>query len=501
MRGGGAAFALILAASQALAEGPTPDAGPPPTASNPAPSPTAMAPRAEEGALSLEKVQASVLAHHPLIDASVQRVRRAEGAELGARGYFDPTLKAQGKVTTLGYYELRTFDAEVRQRTGLWGLEVFGGYRIGRRTDDRGPLYPTYSPDQTLDGGEFRVGAELPLFRDGPIDSGRARLWTAEAAREAAALGFDRTRLEMQIAASKAYFRWIAAGQKWQVALRTLKLAEERAEQVSARTGLGLSSEFDRLDNERMVYERKERSIAARRDFEAASFDLSLFLRNGDGEPRVPTGAELPPFSPEGPSSLRGLDTKAIAERLGGCHPQLRQLRAELRATEVELRLAQNQLAPDLKAMAQVSRDIGDGAQNPALASLAGTVLEAGLKLSMPLLLSPERGNLMARSAAVEEKRAELRFAEERLEALVKDIVSRIQATHERRVQTERLADASRGLVSGERERLENGNSNLLFLNLRELAALDADSRLVDAQAIEREALYEIELLEKITCE
>lgn len=489
------ALALLASLSREAAADPSPpeEAG---AATSTATVPDETATSISTAPLALAEVRQSIAAHHPLIAAARARVDKAEGAELSARGYFDPTLKAQGKVRTLGYYDLRVLDAELRQRTGLWGVEVFGGYRLGTRVDSSGP-FPSYSPDQTLAGGEFRLGAEVPLFRDGPIDAGRARLQGAEIARDAAEIGFDRAQLDVLLSGIKAYFRWVAAGQKWRLAESTLRLAEERAQQMQERAGLGLTSDFDRLDNERMVFERRDRIIASQRDLEAASYELGLFLRTQDGKPSVPSAQRVPAFSSAPGPAPRVLDVAAVARRLGRCHPQLRQARAELKAQEIELDLARNQVAPDIRVAAQVSRDVGDPALNP---TLAGTVFDALVKVSVPLLLSNERGQAQLKKASVDEKRAEIRFAEERLLTLVRDVESRLRASHERRVQTERLSETSRALSEGERERLTSGLSNLLFVNVRELAALDADSRLVDAQVLESEVLFELDVLDSLDC-
>ncbi len=446
-----------------------------------------------EGWLYLEEVRNSVRVHHPLVAQAFERQKRAEALRFAANGYFDPSIKGQVKATTGSYYELRSLDVELRQQTGIWGVEVYGGYRNGQALD--GGLYPTYYSDQTLPGGEFRVGAELPFFRDGPIDSGRARIGSAEALLLAAQLGFERQRLELELAASKSYFRWVAAGHKLAIGEEILAIAEERGGQLNERTALGAASEFERLDNERMILERRERLALALREFEQTSLELGLYVRTGNGERTIPGR----PLVPEGWSDafVRTFVQAELERKLSSCHPQAQQLRAELKSLEIELRLAQNQVFPDITLGGQVSRDIGNANVNPAL---AGTVLEAQLKLTMPLLLRADRGQRDARSATVREKQAELRFLSDRLKMLVDDLDSRERVARTRREQTAAQGDLARKLATGERDRFESGASNLLFVNLRELAVADAETRHVDAEAQLHEVTFEIRLFEGLSC-
>ena len=82
--------------------------------------------------LQLADVLVSTRSKHPLIDKAAAKVRAAEGKQDAAIGIFDPLLRAQGDITPYGDYQTGKGQAELRQQTPLWGLALFGGWRLGR---------------------------------------------------------------------------------------------------------------------------------------------------------------------------------------------------------------------------------------------------------------------------------------------------------------------------------------------------------------------------------
>ena len=101
--------------------------------------------------LGLGDVLRAVADAHPLLAAAAERARAAEGAEMAARGGFDPTLRLRGQYVPLGGYPNGRLDVEVRQPTPLWGLTAFGGWRLGLGS------FAAYDyRAKTASGGELR---------------------------------------------------------------------------------------------------------------------------------------------------------------------------------------------------------------------------------------------------------------------------------------------------------------------------------------------------------
>ncbi len=138
--------------------------------------------------------------------------------------------------------------------------------------------------------------------------------------------------------------------------------------------------------------------------------------------------------------------------------------------------LAQQRRQPRLDALAEVSRDLGQGDS-----SLPGTVLELGVQLSVPLALRDARGQHAASEAQLAVEREQLRLAEDEVRAELSDIASAYQAALERHALLSRLEQNAEQLAAAERRQLELGATSLLFVNLREQGVAEASLARVQA--------------------
>ena len=429
--------------------------------------------------LHFDEVLRSVSSHDPRIRGAVERLRGAQAKTTAARGAFDPRLEGGAKVLTGGYYDMRSANVEIRQPTTVWGSEIFVGYQIGLGINER---WPTYRDNQTLSSGEVRAGIEVPIWRGGLIDPERAERSRALHNEEAADHALSVTKLDLELAAAQAYWRWASAGQNREVATSLLQLAEQRDEQLRRRLEAGSIPEFDVLDNERILLERRAWMVAAERAFEEAAFELSLFLRDSTGlsvvagSERVPERLEFEP--------LEDLAVQQAITQVLECHPELGRARAGLQAAEVDQTLTRNRVAPDLRAIFEYSRDLGDLTGTVFDVTLPGNVFEVGVQLSMPLLLRGDRGRRDMARAEVGEKQARLHFIADQLRARTRDAASAVRAAQERVHLTEDVVDTAARLAEGERRRFEVGSSNLVFVNLREQQAAMARMQHIEALAI-----------------
>ncbi len=437
-----------------------------------------MAPRvgqaqsASSAPLTLDEVLDAVEQEHPGLEVAERKVEQADGKAFAARGGFDPLLTIRGKWAPVGYYDNGQVDALVRQATPAWGVAVYAGYRIGLGN------YPVYKGDlQTLSGGEVRAGIEVPVWRGGPIDSRRAKIQQTKIQRRGAEYDRDATQLELERQAARAYWSWVAAGLRLQVARELLTIAERRDDALKEQVDAGALERIKLVDNRRLVLDRKAKRIAAERKFQEKALDLSLFLRDGTqtpvqaGEDRVPDRFPIPVTPDMGP--LEGEIDRALRER-----PDVAALEQERDAAQVDVRLARNQRAPDVKLQTFVARDLGNGPQE-----LGPTEWGVGVVVEAPLPLRKARGDLRAARAAVAGVEAKRRGLRDKVGAEIrKSQVALLAARQGIDLATEQVAAADE-LAQAEREKLREGASDLVVLNLRELAAADAANQVIDANA------------------
>ncbi len=424
---------------------------------------------AAEDILTPEKVLAASAQHFPDILEALANRRAAESGLLEARGAFDLLFESEGKDYVSGFYSGREIGARVRQEIAPFGASVYGGYRVSDGT------FPIYEDQRfTNTGGELKVGAVFSLLRDRAIDERRFRLTDAALAVEESDLDLLLTQVGVQHKALVAYWRWVAAGRQLTVYEELQKIAEGRQSGLEQQVRAGARARIFLTENLQNISRRQRLAAEARREFLAATYDLSFYYRGADGAPIIPARASLPsagvltaapPISPDAdPSAL-------IAAR-----PELRALGVALRRAERRVALSKNALQPKLEALAEVSTDFGDIAEGGASRDATDTVV--GLKFSVPLQRRGAKGKLRRAEAerdALEQRR---RKAEDRIEIDLRNIFLDLDTSAALMAIAAQEVDQSEAMQRAERDRFASGASDFFLVNIREETAADARIRL-----------------------
>lgn len=413
--------------------------------------------------LALDEVVDAALRAFPGLLATEQRKQAAEGDLQTAEGGFDTLLKSQNRWSVAGLYENRNYDVVVEQPTALWGTTFFGGWRRG---DGKYPVYEGKS--QTADEGEARLGVNIPLWRNREIDRRRASLQQAELGKLIAGHEFDQSLLEVRRQASHRYWDWVLAGQRLRTTERLLQIAEQRNDGILQRVAAGDIPQFEALDNQRAIIERRERRVAAQRLLEQSAIQLSLYWRDADGQPQLPSAELLPNGFPERePAIEANIDEALTAAR--SQRPELKRLELQSRQTETELALQENQRNPALDLQVMGAKDFGYSKDK-----INRDELYVGLNVDIPLQQRVAGGRAQTASANLQRLKWERTGAEDRVAAEVKDVYSALNAARQRVALSQQQQRAAEQLEDGERTRFELGDTTLLFVNLREIATGDA---------------------------
>lgn len=420
--------------------------------------------------LSLAEVLSSVRASHPTLAAAGAKVDEARGDKLAATAVFDPVARAYGNNLVAGYYEYWLIQTVVQQQLDLSGVDVSAGYRLGRGT------IPTYYGERaTRSGGELFSELRVPLFNGRAIDSGRARLRKSRLKLHAARQLQRATGLRITRDAQVAYWEWVAAAQKLTLARQLLDLARERTTRINARANSGALPRITIVDSQRVVLERRSRLLSAQRSFARAQAKLSLYYRDASGRPLVVSADRSPTFG----GTLPAVDTSKIDRWIAdalAARPELALVDLDRRATLIDRELAQNQQLPKLDIRASVARDLGAGDT-----SLRGTDVAIGLSFELPLFRRRARGAEHAARAKLARLAATRRGTRDRVAAQVRMFVRTAALSHQRwRLASERL-EATRRLAAAERKRFETGASDMIRVNLRELAVASATRDAIEA--------------------
>lgn len=431
--------------------------------------------------LRLEEVVQSALQSFPSVLAASKRREMVLGEQRAAEGGFDTILKMYSRSSLAGQYENENVDVGFEQPTEYWGTTFFGGYRRGVGK------YPVYEgKSATAEGGEVRAGVLVPLWRNRTIDRRRASLAQAGLNQLIAGHEYDQQLLELERQATFRYWDWVLAGRRISIATHLLKVAKARNEAINTRIDLGDLPRIDAAENERAVIERQERLVAAERALEQAAINLSLYLRTPEGDTLMPDKEDLPTDFPTAREHrhrpLQDLADDALSRR-----PEIKRLETQIRHAEVEHQLAQNQRLPAVDLTITGAQDFGVSQSNLVNRS----ELYAGVSIDMPVQQRVAEGKGIAAEANVGRLKAELQLAEDRVRNEVRDSVSAINAAFQRIALADQQRTLAVKLEEGERTRYEIGESNLMLLNLRELATGDAALTYADALNSYHRALAE----------
>lgn len=417
--------------------------------------------------LSLEELLRSVKNTHPELEEADQIVESARAKRFAARGAWDPKMQLRGQWYPLGYYENAQFDAIVRQATPLWGIGIYAGYRIGWGD------YPIYKGNlKTLPGGELRAGMDIPLAKDRAIDPNRAEIKRTSKLSKASECKRRTIQLKLGLEAAKSYWAWVASGQELRVQRELLAVAQQRDAGLRDQAELGSIPPIDVVDNQRLVLERQSKLIASQQKFQGATLDLSLYLRDSNQNPVRISENRLPTPDREASGHLTTLKTvvrNVDAEPALRRRPEVCELQQKLAAARVQLRLSRNQRSPQINTQAFVARDIGIGANE-----LAATEFGIGLSVELPLALTQARGNFRSAQAEVNQWNAKYRGLRDRIAIELQSAQVGLEAAYKQIEVAQKQVEAAKTLAEAERHKLIQGASNLVIVNLREIAAADA---------------------------
>lgn len=420
--------------------------------------------------LSPELVVQSTLEHHPLLRATSAQQTRTEGELLSARGAFDPAIVSKNYSYLDGGYSGSIADVGVEQPLQTFGSHFFAGVRKS------GGTFPIYDQQYvTNSGGETRVGIEVPLLRNRATDERRAKIAESEAKTEAARYDVEVAKIELARNALQAYWTWVAAGQRYKVFQGLVEVAEQRNEQLTTQVNLGDIAQFVLVDNQRALLKRKAELLKAIEYLQAARLQLALYLFASDGSSLVPDDKSLPSKLP--PPLLKDFGT--AEDRVGSAlatRPELKSVAEKLRGIGALQELANNQLLPEVNAMLITADDHGSGDEKRGELEVKG-----GIQVKIPLVMRKARGSVAANDAAAAEVIALRDFYTQKIDRDVRKALIALDIVVQKiSVQRAEVA-AAKELEQGERTRFEQGDSNLIFVNLREQTTADAEVSLIDA--------------------
>lgn len=421
--------------------------------------------------VSFEDVINSVHRSYPLVEAAYLERDIANGNQVSAWGQFDTKLKAASENGPLGFYE--TYRNSAGFTTPIYGGgEFFGGYRNGG-----GDFQPWYQERETNDGGEFKGGVRVPLIRDSEIDSRRADLWRATYDQQIADPAIRMSLVAFSRDAGLAYWKWVAAGQKYRVGQQWLNLAAGRNAQIERKVELGDLADPELTDNRRAIAKRQAKLADSLRVLQQSAAKLSLFLRDDNGTPFTPGSENVVSFPP-----LLDINRENIEQDIARAQqnrPDLQALEIQLKRLKVDYAEAYNMTRPGLDAQLVGSQDVGQPTSTKR--DKSEFEIEAGLFFDVPLQRRKGRGKMQAVQAKMSQVSAKRRLVQDKVAAEVQGAYAGLIQTRQEALKARQAVELATRMADIERRKFELGQSDLLKVALREQYALEAAEEEISA--------------------
>lgn len=260
----------------------------------------------------------------------------------------------------------------------------------------------------------------------------------------------DTARAELIYGVRSAYLRVLAAREAGQVAQLALTEAQSLFSETQAKVEAGLFAPYQEIAAEAGLYSREEELLRTRGEYEKALNGLRELLGAGrDVAIEIAEGAEFP---------VPDISAENAVEMALEARPDVRELRLRKKRAEVDLRIAQNSLKPELGFTSGFGFQGEDFDYTGSLNEMDNFSWFAGLSYIVPL-----GGNRAAvsqmRSAelAIADIELSLRAIEERVRREVSDaLVELANATERLRVAKAGL-EAAKVKVESEKERFKLG--------------------------------------------
>ena len=412
--------------------------------------------------------------NHPLTRAADLQSARARAVLQLARGGFDPKLYAD---VSQKYFKGSQYYGLLKSGVKLptwYGLTLEAGYE-----DNDGVFL---NPEATVpDAGLYNAGVSLTLGRGLFIDERRAALQQANIAQELAVAEREYLLNSILYNAGQDYYEWFSAFHLLTIAEDALELAITRREAIAVGVRVGDRAAIDTLEAGIQVQNRLLTLADAQLDYTTATARLSVYLWVDGVLPLELTDDVRPPELSRSAADYL-LDSQLPAPDSLTGHPAIRRYQFEIQQTEIDRRLALEDLKPtvdlsyNLLAAGPADRKEGDGLYRSG-------DYKWGLNAEFPLFLRKARGKLALTDIKLAEANFKLRNQQAQLEYKAYEaLVTRDVLTDQLGISTQNVNDYDQ-LLRGERRKFDLGESSLFLVNQREQKYLEARRKLVEINA------------------
>ena len=430
------------------------------------------------GALSPTIVKESALKYHPTVLAALEKMRAGEEAVTGARGAFDAKIVSDYKRQTKSDYNTTLSRTQLVKPLGLANSKIYAGTeQISSPSGLLAPIYNTGNPT-TQTGNYSLLGLKLSLWKNLTLDPDRAALKNAKFDARMAKAEKELTILDIGRFGQLAYWEWVTAQKVKSVYDELLKNGETRNEYLVVRMKKGDAAQILVTENEQYMASRKRTLQAAKERLLRAEYALSLFYRDENGEPIIPSSTESFEDYPTNLAALLDhLDLKSDIDELIKNRPDMLNLALNVEKNDVNLELAKQDLRPQFDVTTEYFKRTVDHRPDMPL-----DYLMVMAQVSVPIERNLGNGNIAAARARKMVAQKEMSYGRQSYKFEVMALRQSLYLQLEQVTQSEIEYTKAKELVVSETYKLKTGSGNLFLVNIREQAQASAEASFHEAR-------------------
>lgn len=425
--------------------------------------------------MQLDDYYRIILNNHPVAKQAATFDDAAKAELRIARGMLDPKAEmSYGNKTLTGTEYYQIWDNSLKVPV-WWGTDVKVGYEQNSGQN--------INPEtQTPDAGLWYVGISVPLGQGLLIDERRKTINQSKLLPKLADAERVKIVNKLLLEATKDYWDWYFAMQRYRLFDEAYLLAENRFEAMKIRVAQGDLPAIDTVEALIAVQDRDVMRSQAMADFKNMMLRASVHLWNTNGEPIELNADIIPAMENVFTGIIPGDSLQKLIYTAHQNHPDLIKLDVKAQELAIENRYQRDKLKPKAAIQYNLITKKLDDLSNAGSSDLYTNNYKVGVSFSYPIFLRQERGKIQL---------TEIKMRQNELERIQREreISTEIETGYNNWVTLESQIGTQQKMVSnavilrdGEQQRFNNGESSFFLVNTRELALINSQVRLAELQ-------------------
>jgi outer membrane protein TolC len=410
-------------------------------------------------ALTEQDVAKSVLTHFPLILEAELKAESASGELTSAEGAFDYKLTFKSRNRIEEKYDNQYFESTIERQTGVAGASLVAGHRQGLGH------FPAYDGKyETSGAGEIFAGLSLPILRNLKTDEFRTNLKVKQIEKKQAELESLMKKMIYLHKALTLYYKWILETQKLKINKSIFELAKHRHAMLERKFKAGDIEGVKVTDNQRAIDKRSGDILKNEIDLNKIRTELSIYLLDEQGHPITIPLESSPEF-------ILRQNEHALGATDISSNPQIKILDLEREKLKLESTFYDQSKLPGLNLELLGAKELSSNEPyDPER-------LQLGVKFDFPIENRKAEGKSVAYNYKVLAIEKNKQFLETELSQQLSFFIKASSDSKTRWEITTKEFDGSRKMADAEKNRWEQGASDLFLVNLREQDVADVEIR------------------------